>query len=234
MGSTVRIFLGVLAVAVVGCGSSNHGGRSGTGGNGGGSQGNGGATVSSVSNGGNGGGLGNGGMIGSTGTVGSGGTSDSGDTIGKGGNSSGPVGSGGVAGGAGGGTSAFSDAGASYDAAADDDAPACPVCLPAGCVCGSPLDSNGCTMCTCNPAFDGGVDVSTDSSCGLPEGCADTGRDTGIQSEAGAKADVIRFDGTGLKCGNIVCAWGERCCGLEGGGLSPSTPWCGSGDIVCI
>jgi hypothetical protein len=252
MSRAVRFFVAMLAVAVVGCSSSNHGGRSGAGGKQGGSQGNAGTTVSS---GGSGGGVGTEGIIGSAGSAGSagmiasGGTPYGGATAGNAGNcgggptggatkpvgaGGGPASSGGVAGddGGRGGTSAISDAGDPIDANTDVDAPTCPVCPAMRCTYGSPVDSNGCTLCTCNPEPDGGIDISTPLPCGLPEGCADAGRDNATQSEAGGKSDVIRFDGTGVKCGDMVCAWGEHCCGSEG--EWPSTPTCAPANDFCV
>jgi hypothetical protein len=246
MSRTVRFFVAMIAGAVVGCSSSNHDGRSGTGGMQGGSQGNAGTTVTG---GGSSGDVGKGGIIGSAGTVSSGGSPYGGAAAGNGGNigggpmggatsrggtGGGPASSGGVAGDAGGrgGTSAISDAGAPIDASMDLDAPACPVCPAIRCAYGSPVDSNGCALCTCNPEPDGGIDVSATLPCGLPEGCADASHDNATPSEAGAKSDVIRFDGTGVKCGAMVCAWGEHCCGSES--EWPSTPTCAPANDFCI
>jgi hypothetical protein len=227
MSNSVRFFVAMSAVVFVGCSSNNRGGTAGTGGHSGGSQGNGGATVSSGSSGGSGGSVGTGGTSGSAGRVGSGGTpgsggkTDRGGSTGSGGNpasggsaTGGATGSGG-AGGAGGrgGTSAVRDAGASQDATTAIDTSACPSCPPMRCAYGSPVDGNGCTVCTCNPAPDGGVDVPTDPVCALPEGCADAGSDTGTRGEAGGSSDVRRVDAAeGVKCGTAVCGWGEFCC----------------------
>jgi hypothetical protein len=214
MTKAVRFLAAMSAVVFVGCSSDNHGGSTGTGGHSGGSQGNGGATVSS---GGSGGSVTTGGTTGSAGTIGSGGNAGRGGNTGNGGNSAnGDAPAGGATGGGGtgdagghGGTSAVSDAGSPHDTALD--AFACPACPAMKCTYGSPVDGNGCTVCTCNPAPDGGADVPIGSLCSLPEGCPDAGIDTGTHGEAGARSDVSRND-AGLKCGNAVCGTGEYCC----------------------
>lgn len=62
------------------------------------------------------------------------------------------------------------DSGVTADGARPLDA-ACPVCPAMKCTYGSPVDSNGCTSCQCNPPPDGGVDAPV--GCALPEGCPD-------------------------------------------------------------
>jgi hypothetical protein len=209
MNNIVRIFVAMSAVAFVGCRSDNRGGTLGTGGYSAGSQGTGGATVRSGSSGGSVGSVGIGGTIGSTGTVASGGTPGSGGKTGLGGS----AGSGGEGGAGGqGGTNPGSDAGASHDASMAIDTPACPVCPAMKCTYGSPVDGNGCTVCTCNPAPDGSVDVPIGSLCALPEGCPDVVSDTGTPGEAGGRSEVNRIDAAVIKCGSAVCGTGQYCC----------------------
>jgi len=214
MTKAVRFLAAMSVVAFVGCSTDNHGGSTGTGGHSGGSQGNGGATASS---GGSGGSVATGGTTINVGTSGSGGNTGRGGNTGNGGNAAsggsltgGTTGGGGTGGAGGhGGTSIVSDAGASYDTAMD--VFACSVCPAMKCTFGSPVDDNGCTVCTCNPAPDGGGDVPIGSFCSLPEGCPDAGIDTGAQSEAGGRSDVSRSD-AGLKCGATICGAGQYCC----------------------
>ncbi|HEX7505802.1 MAG TPA: hypothetical protein VF550_03460 [Polyangia bacterium] len=222
--NAVWFLVAMFAVAFVGCSSDNGRGTSGTGGHSGSSQGNGGATVSS------------GGTISSGGMVGGGGTGASGSNTGSGGNPAsggrpmgggtvsggaggtvsggaggGAAGGGGVGGGAGGrgGTSGVIDAEASHDANTAIDTSTCPICPPMRCAYGSPVDDNGCTVCACNPAPDGGVDFP--AGCSLPEGCADAGSDIGTRGDAVGKSDVSRVD-TGVPCGNAICGSGYYCC----------------------
>ena len=188
-------FVAASAVLFVGCDSTHQVGSSGTGGRSDGSPGNGGAIVGTGGSGGHGGTVGAGGAVASGGTVAGGGTG----------------GSGGIAGAAGGrgGTSAASDGGASDDASVALDGFACPVCPPMRCAYGSPVDSNGCTVCTCNPAPDGAIDAPTDSICALPEGCTS---DAATRGEAGGAGEVSRADAAGLQCGAATCGTGEYCC----------------------
>jgi len=225
-------FVAASAVLFVGCDSTHQVGSSGTGGRSGGSPGNGGAIVGTGGSGGHGGTVGAGGAVASGGTVAGGGTGGSGGrpdgggsagnggasggsptdgAAGKGGAGGGTGGSGGIAGAAGGrgGTSAASDGGASDDASVALDGFACPVCPPMRCAYGSPVDSNGCTVCTCNPAPDGAIDAPTDSICALPEGCTS---DAATRGEAGGAGEVSRADAAGLQCGAATCGTGEYCC----------------------
>ena len=224
MNNIARILVAMSTVAFVGCGSSDRGSTLGTGGSSAGSQGTGGATVRSGIGGGSGGSVGIGGAIGGAGTVSSGGTpgsggkTDFGGSTGNGGHTAsggsptgGAIGMGG-AGGAGGHGGTGSDAGVFHDANVAIDGSACPVCPPMKCAYGSPVDSNGCTVCTCNPAPDGGVDVPIGSPCALPEGCPDAGSDTGTPGEAGGRSEVNRVDAAVIKCGNTVCGTGQYCC----------------------
>jgi hypothetical protein len=250
MNVSVRFFVVISTASLVGC-SSNNDGKPGTGGHSGSPQGSGGATLTSGSGGsaGSGGIAGGGGTAGSGGMPGSGGTTDRGGNTGKGGSPAGgatgsggtgggPAGSGGGSGAGGrsgsggtagstggrGGTSAVSDGAASDGAGAVD---ACPVCPPMRCTYGSPVDGNGCTVCECNPAPDGAMDVAIDSSCALPEGCGNPGLDSGTGNEAGGKRDV-RLDGLpdAAKCGNVFCGPGEVCC-------NPLTDTCVTPGGVC-
>jgi len=208
MTKAVRFLVAMSVVAFVGCSSDNNGGSTGTGGHSGGSQGNGGATASS---GGSGGSVATGGTTGSAWTSGNGGNTGRGGNTTSGGSLTGGATGGSGTGGAGGhsGTSTVRDAGASYDTAMD--VFACPGCPAMKCTYGSPVDGNGCIVCTCNPAPDGGGDVPIGSFCPLPEGCPDAGIDTGASSEAGGRSDVSRND-AGLKCGVTICGAGQYCC----------------------
>jgi hypothetical protein len=218
MNNVARFFVAMSSVIFVGCSSNNRGGTLGTGGHSGVSQGNGGATVRSGSSGGSGGSVGTGGTIGSVGTVASGGTPGSGGKTELGGSTSngGNTASGGSpTGGAigrGGAGGAGSDVAASHDANMVIDLPACPFCPAMKCTYGSPVDGNGCTVCTCNPAPDGGIDVPNGSICALPEGCPDAGSDTGTPGEAGGRSEVNRVDASVIKCGSAVCGTGQYCC----------------------
>ena len=64
---------------------------------------------------------------------------------------------------------AGNDVAAVRDAAVAIDDAGCPVCPFMKCAYGSPIDDNGCRMCTCNPNPDGGEDAACP-----PEGCPDT------------------------------------------------------------
>jgi hypothetical protein len=227
MSSAIRCLVAISAVVLLGCGSGS--GTSGTGGNLAGAPGSGGATVSTGGGSGTGGSIGPGSTggsavpAGSGGIPGSGGKADRGGNTGNGGNTAsgglqaggasgrggtggGPLGSGGGAGGRGG---TVADAAAPDDVASD--APQCPVCPTIRCAYGSPVDSNGCMVCACNPAPDGGaIDVTSDGSCALPEGCSDARVDTRSGAEAAGSRDLTSPQGE--KCGNVICALGEFCC----------------------
>lgn len=50
----------------------------------------------------------------------------------------------------------------------------CPACPPMKCAYGSPVDSNGCTLCQCNPAPDGGADTTPRTDADLSTPCPST------------------------------------------------------------
>jgi hypothetical protein len=202
------VVVAISAMALMGCGSSS--GTSGTGANSGGAPGTGGTTTSTGGAGGSagtaaGGIPGSGGRTNQGGNTASGG-SQSGGAAGRGGAGGGPLGSGGASGSTGGRGGAVSDAAASNDTAVDS--AQCPICTTIRCAYGSPVDDNGCTVCVCNPAPDGAIDVTTDGFCALPEGCA--GTDAGPGTETGGSRDLNSADA--IRCGNAICRPGDYCC----------------------
>jgi hypothetical protein len=70
--------------------------------------------------------------------------------------------------------SVVADASVAGDTLGASDGSGCPVCPPMKCAYGSPVDGNGCTVCTCNPAPDGGEDASavSDATSALDAGVA--------------------------------------------------------------
>ena len=192
MRSAVRIWVAMSVSIFAGCNSIHHGGSSEIAGHsGGGSQGNAGGTAAFS---GGGGSVGSGGTIDSVGTMASGGKAGLGGNASNGGNT------------ANGGTQRGD---ASSEAAID--AAACPICPPMKCAYGSPVDDDGCTVCTCNPAPNGRIDGPADSFCALAEGCVDADNDTGTPAEAGDRSDGPPVD-AGIKCGTAVCTIGQYCC----------------------
>jgi hypothetical protein len=120
-----------------------------------------------------------------------------------------------------------SDAASGSDARLTTDGK-CPACPPMKCAYGSPVDSNGCTVCDCNPPPDGGIDTS--GGCSLPEGCIDAGPSTPCPSTPPAKDSTC--------VGQSVCSY-EDCPGTghtqascRSGKWAISSGSCGS--VICL